>query len=311
MHAPGSDPDLAFSPDGGYDVSTPARQLAACRAALAGVAVVPQAYHGRGAEFCRDEMQRQAADLLRRLRDARETPTAPTSPATRIRDTSTLTRTSLAADAGRVDGALAAYAAEQGYLRDYTDDWVRRCPEQLTEAERAPYKEAWYEAHASTLALLREGSATTAGPPATRALRGVRISVSIARPRPSPRVLGSQVERESAVDFEVALAVDGEPFEGSITVYDPYRSWLPGPSGRWAPCRSLVGGDDRGWLHGNLVAGIRQAAALAGDLGVAVTDNLFRALSGADWPPEDQWPMAMGMFRQLVVELELALEVAP
>lgn len=50
--------------DGGYDVSTPGLRLAAATAALRSIAMVPTAYHGRGAEACRDEMARIAVDAL-------------------------------------------------------------------------------------------------------------------------------------------------------------------------------------------------------------------------------------------------------
>lgn len=64
-------PNLAFLPDGSYDLSTPERKLAACEAALRGIAIIPQAYHSRGPEFCRDEMARHAVQLVRQLCDAR------------------------------------------------------------------------------------------------------------------------------------------------------------------------------------------------------------------------------------------------
>lgn len=58
--------------------------------------------------------------------------------------------------AGNADGSLAAYAAERGKLRDYSDDFIGR--RELLESDRPEYKAAWYEAHKSTLAWLRGGA---------------------------------------------------------------------------------------------------------------------------------------------------------
>ena len=56
-------PNLAFKRDGSYDLSTAAKRLAACEAALRSIATVPIAYYGRGPDFCRDEMARRAGEL--------------------------------------------------------------------------------------------------------------------------------------------------------------------------------------------------------------------------------------------------------
>ena len=58
--------------------------------------------------------------------------------------------------AGASDGSLAAYAAERGAVRDYSDDFIRRA--ELSESDRTAYKSAWYKAHKSTLTWLRGGS---------------------------------------------------------------------------------------------------------------------------------------------------------
>jgi hypothetical protein len=58
------DPDLRFAKDGYYDLSTIRRQLAACKAALETVALIPRVHDIDGSVFCRDEMQRVANELL-------------------------------------------------------------------------------------------------------------------------------------------------------------------------------------------------------------------------------------------------------
>lgn len=64
-------PNLTFLPDGSCDMSTPERRLAAAEATLRAIAIVPQAYHSRGAEFCRDEMAKLASQAVAQLRQAR------------------------------------------------------------------------------------------------------------------------------------------------------------------------------------------------------------------------------------------------
>ncbi len=118
---------------------------------------------------------------------------------------------------------------------------------------------------------------------------GTHSRVTIARPRLSPRILHAGFERDTALDFEVELDVDGRCFEGSVTLYDPH---LRGPgkrSGRWAPCRSTSCGTDRGWLHGQLEHGIGHARAIAGAQADDVERMLILALSGADWPDPVWW----------------------
>lgn len=61
-----------------------------------------------------------------------------------------------AAIAGDSDGSLAAYAAERGQLRDYSDDFIRR--RDMDESDRFAYRAAWYAAHKKTLAWLRGGA---------------------------------------------------------------------------------------------------------------------------------------------------------
>jgi hypothetical protein len=66
-------PNLAFLPNGSYDLSTPERKLAACEAALYHIAnTIPMAYHNRGPEFVRDQIQRNAVQLVQQLRLARK-----------------------------------------------------------------------------------------------------------------------------------------------------------------------------------------------------------------------------------------------
>lgn len=64
--------DLAFNADGSFDLSTRDKRLAACETTLVNIAVTPQAYSERGAEWCRDRMQRAADEMLRLLRAERE-----------------------------------------------------------------------------------------------------------------------------------------------------------------------------------------------------------------------------------------------
>lgn len=65
-------PNLAFLPDGSYDLSTPERKLAACEAALYSIGTtIPIAYYNRGPEFVRDRMARNATELVRLLREGR------------------------------------------------------------------------------------------------------------------------------------------------------------------------------------------------------------------------------------------------
>ena len=52
--------EASYSTDGNYDLTTPEKRLAAAEAMLRFIAIIPQAYHSRGPEFCRDEMRRQA-----------------------------------------------------------------------------------------------------------------------------------------------------------------------------------------------------------------------------------------------------------
>lgn len=62
-------PNLAFLPDGNYDLSTPERALAACESALRIIAnTIPMAYHSRGPEFVRDQMVSTAQKLAGQLR---------------------------------------------------------------------------------------------------------------------------------------------------------------------------------------------------------------------------------------------------
>lgn len=66
----------------------------------------------------------------------------------------TTTTTSIAAQAGDTDGALAYYAfMRNGTCKDYSDDFIRR--RELSEVDRQAYKTAWYAAHAKTKALYR------------------------------------------------------------------------------------------------------------------------------------------------------------
>ena len=57
----------AFTRDGKYDLSSQAKRLAAAEAMLRSIAIIPQAYHSRGAEWCRDEMRRLASDGANQL----------------------------------------------------------------------------------------------------------------------------------------------------------------------------------------------------------------------------------------------------
>lgn len=66
-------PNLAFLPDGSFDMSTPERKLAACEAALYNIAhTIPWAYHSRGPEFVRDEMAANASKVVHQLRALRK-----------------------------------------------------------------------------------------------------------------------------------------------------------------------------------------------------------------------------------------------
>lgn len=116
------------------------------------------------------------------------------------------------------------------------------------------------------------------------------IRVTIARPKVAPRILRSDFERDTALDFEVELNVDGKYFEGSVTLHDPYLCGPQRRSGRWAPCRSLPWpwaqhGPDRRWLHGQLNWGIDHARTIAGARADDVERSLILALSGAAWDP--------------------------
>jgi len=62
-------PNLAFLPDGSYDLSTPERKLAACEATLYVIAnTIPTAYFSHGPEFVRDQMMASAQKLVEQLR---------------------------------------------------------------------------------------------------------------------------------------------------------------------------------------------------------------------------------------------------
>ena len=65
-------PGLAFTPDGQYDLSSPAKRFAAAEAMLRFIAIIPQAYHSRGAEWCRDEMRRLASEGAEQLARAND-----------------------------------------------------------------------------------------------------------------------------------------------------------------------------------------------------------------------------------------------
>lgn len=55
----------------------------------------------------------------------------------------TTTTTSIAAQAGDTDGALAYYAfMRNGTCKDYSDDFIRR--RELSETDRPEYRTAWY-----------------------------------------------------------------------------------------------------------------------------------------------------------------------
>lgn len=65
-------PNLAFLPDGSYDLSTPERVIAACEATLYNIGnTIPMAYYNRGPAFVRDQMQHNAVQLVEQLRKAR------------------------------------------------------------------------------------------------------------------------------------------------------------------------------------------------------------------------------------------------
>lgn len=67
----------SFTANGGYDLTTPEKRLAAAEAMLRNIAMIPQAYHSRGPDFCRDEMRRAAEDGASQLADAAQ-PSPPT-----------------------------------------------------------------------------------------------------------------------------------------------------------------------------------------------------------------------------------------
>ena len=126
----------------------------------------------------------------------------------------------------------------------------------------------------------------------------------VTRPRPSPRILSDDVERRTAMDFEVEIDACGRRFEGSVSLFVVDRE-----TSRWTPCRSLQWDRDAGWMHGNIKHGINAIRTTFGPRGGLLARRVVDVLSGSAWLDHHKiWAVAPEAITAPEVDVEIDVE---
>lgn len=152
--------------------------------------------------------------------------------------------------------------------------------------------------HAAAYAEARQICAEAWNASRELAKKRLRVDIEVFLPRPSPRIISSPEERQSAMDWQVQVTVrdwgrnDDEGAiamrgEGDVSLYQPMARRRPN---LWSRCRHCAGHeeDETAWIHGASLRRVLDWLTRLSPSGIEVARQLTLVLAGNDeeWADE-------------------------